>query len=89
MSYSCCPPATIHLRLAAPKIHDAAMTTRTIIIVCTFALIAVGILSENIAALLIAIVGSILIWQAHIIELKLNKLLDHAGIVITKADFED
>lgn len=82
-------PRMITLLLAALQTHSAAMTTRTIILVCTFALIAIGILSENIAALLIAIVGAILIWQAHIIELKLNKLLDHAGIVITKADFED
>ncbi len=79
----------VSLLLAALKINNAAMTTRTIILVCTFALIAVGILSENIAALLIAIVGSILIWQSHIIELKLNKLLDHAGIIVTKADFDD
>ncbi|MGY4433153.1 hypothetical protein ACVWWO_005630 [Bradyrhizobium sp. F1.13.1] len=42
--------------------------------------------SGSIPAMFIAIIGSVIFWQNHVIEVKLNKLLDHHQIYVTKAD---
>jgi hypothetical protein len=44
---------------------------------------------ENTAAMFIAVTGSALYWQGHANEVKLNKLLDAQGIVVTPSDMDD
>ncbi|MET4279866.1 MULTISPECIES: hypothetical protein [unclassified Bradyrhizobium] len=42
--------------------------------------------SESIPALFIAIIRSVIFWQNHVLEVKLNRLLDDHQIYVTKAD---
>lgn len=57
-------------------------------IAATCAAVGLAVYSESIPAVFIAIIGSVLFWQDHKIEVKLNKLLDHHQIYVTKADID-
>lgn len=50
-----------------------------------FAMAAVAL---DVAAIFVILVGSTIYWQNHKIEVKLNKLLDYHGIVVTNDELE-
>lgn len=64
------------------------MSKQLIRILLTSAAVAAAVYSESVPAMFIAVIGSALFWQNHTIEVKLNKLLDHHQIFVSRDDIE-
>jgi hypothetical protein len=62
---------------------------RFIRVVAMCAGVGLAVYSESVSAMFIAIIGSALYIQLHTIEVKLNKLLDHHRIFVSRTDIED
>jgi hypothetical protein len=62
---------------------------RFIRVVAMCAAVGLAVYSESVPAMFIAIIGSALYIQLHTIEVKLNKLLDHHRIFVSRTDIED
>lgn len=65
------------------------MNGQFIRITATCAAGALAAYSESVPAMFIAVIGGVIFWQNHTIEVKLNKLLDHHDIVVTRDDIEN
>lgn len=64
------------------------MSGQFVRIAATCAAGALAAYSESVPAMFIAVIGSVIYWQNHTIEVKLNKLLDHHDIYVTRDDIE-
>lgn len=62
------------------------MRDKTIVIVGAAIFIGIAAMSGDTAAVFVAVTGAVLFWQGHVIEVKLNKILDQAGLTVTKDD---
>lgn len=62
------------------------MKTRTLIILSCVAFSAGAASQNNLAALYVALVGHAIIYMLHVVEVKLNRLLDHSRLTVTGAE---
>jgi hypothetical protein len=58
------------------------MSTRTLIWITTACLLAMASYKDNLAAMYVALVGGAIVYLLHVIEVKINRLLDHYGITV-------
>jgi len=62
------------------------MTTRMLIFAAAALLLFGAFKENNLAASYITIIGAVIVYLLHAIEVKLNKLLDHHNISVLDAD---
>jgi hypothetical protein len=62
------------------------MSTRLLIVIFGGAALAMAIYENNVAAMMIAMFSTFILYLLHTIEFKLNKLLDHHGIRVLDND---
>lgn len=65
------------------------MTTRALIIASAIAFVGGAAYYDNLLAALILGVGHVLLWYLHTIEVKVNKLLSHYGIHVSKRELDE
>jgi hypothetical protein len=62
------------------------MNTTTLIWIATICLLAMAGYKDNMAAMYVALVGGTIVYLLHVIEVKINRLLDHNGIMVGDVD---
>jgi hypothetical protein len=62
------------------------MSTRTLIWIATIGLMALAGYKDNLAAMYVALAGGIIVFLLHTLEVKINRLLDHHGIMVWDSD---
>lgn len=65
-----------------------AMTTRTALMLMSCAFAVYAALSNDLAALFVAVFGGALLWQAHSIEAKLDRLLQAKSSGVANAELD-